>query len=372
MKNQFFKLILGLLMTLFIATAVAPFVEQDPLNLFYGLVMAGIAIALVKFIFMTRGYTQEVKGLALGVAVEFWDTIIAKNLYRDYAWLGRAKDRSANVLNSTVVHIPQAGAVPSVTRNRTQYPIPMVKRSDTDITYVIDELSSDTTAVFEAEKWELSYDKIPDVLDDHIKELGKRTAQNALYRWLASLTVATNIVKTTGAATATYLTGATGNRNKYLAADVASAKTLLIDQTKKEMNANRRALVISEGAYNQLKSDSTVTDKDTMDSVGAMWRDGDLVKIHGFDIIRTDVLPRMTNAWAAKDPLDTTVTSAATDEDVALLVDFDLVHIARSAAKMFYEANNVQYQADIMNALCRMGASRERNDQAGVIGIAQQ
>lgn len=317
--------------------------------------------------------------LAFGVAVEFWDTVIARNLYKNYDWLNRAKDRSGNVLSSSVVHIPQAGAVPNVIRNRANYPIPIVKRSDTDITYVIDELSSDTTVVKDAEKWELSYQKIPDILQDHINQVGKRAAQNAIYRWLGKnagmLNLnAANIRRTTGSAVTTYLNGATGNRNNFLVVDVQAAKTILINQTKQPLNSGKRALFCTDDSYTNLLLDTVFANNQQYDKIGAVFKDGDLIKLLGFDVIRTDVMPRFDNAGTpvAKDGLDPSVANAATDNDVMALVDFDYIHIAKSQTKMFYKAEDPDYQGDVMNALARQGASRERVDQAGVVAIVQQ
>ena len=132
---------------------------------------------------------------------------------------------------------------------------------------------------------------------------------------------------------------------------------------------------MTEGAYNQLKSDSTVTDKDTMDSVGAVWSNGDLVKIHGFDIIRTDVTGRYDNTSTPvkrtfQDMVD--LDYAATDNDVMLLVDLNYVHFALGEIKFFENLADAQYQGDIYSALVRVGGRLERNDQVGVIAIIQE
>lgn len=363
------------------ASVVVDSYGVDPMAVLQSYAIATSVLVVVRLavLFHNREAISNERGLVTGVAVEFWDNFIASNLYKAYDWLGRAKNRSGNVLNSTVVHIPQAGAVPNVVRNRSQYPLPMVKRSDNDITYVIDELSSDTTLVKDAEKWELSYTKIPDLLKDHMSELAKRIAQNTLFRWagknlgMLNLNLA-NIVRTTGAAAATYLSGATGNRNKFLVADLASAKGVIVAQTKLVLNTGKRAFFMTEDAYTQLLTDAVFANNQQYDKIGAVFINGDLVKLLGFDIIRTDVMPRFDNSGTplAKDGLDVLVVNAASDNDVILAVDFDFVHLAKSDTKMFYQAEDPNYQGDIMNVLGRMGASRERLDQAGVAAVVQQ
>jgi len=369
-----FKLSFALFSMLFMTAAISNATEVPVEVVAQGIVTVSLILFAVRIAILSTSQKsiQKHQGLAFGIAVEFWEATVAEYLYKEYPWLMRAKDRSAFVLGSSVVHIPQAGAQPNAVRNRANYPVSVVKRSDSDLTYNIDEISTDATFIKDAEKIELAYDKVASVFGDHIKQLNYRAAMNAIYRWSFGLTVATNVVKTTGSDTATYLTTATGNRNAFLVADIATAKSALIEDTKREMNPGRRALILSEGAYNQIKADAAIDTIDERELVGAVVKDGDLVKIHGFDIIRTDVMPRMTSAWAVKDPLDNSVVAAATDHDVALLVDFDHIHIAKSDIKVFETLQDAAWQGDLYSALLRMGASRERTDQAGVIAIAQQ
>lgn len=378
--NNTYRLLLSIITIAVMMSITDEFYAVDPADTMLGIFAIAAFLVVVRLIQIIRNPAQRShyeQGLVLDVAVEFWDNVIARNLYKGYEWILRAKNRS-QYLKGTVVHIPQAGAVPSVKRNRSVYPIPMVKRSDSDLVYVIDELSSDITVVFEAEKWELSYQKIPDVLQDHINELGKRTAQNVLYRWLgknpnASSLNAANIVRTTGGLTGSLLTGATGTRKVITVTDIAEAKGVLVEQTKKETNPGKRILYMLEDSYTDLLTDAIFADDKAYKKIGAEFKDGDLVKLHGFELIRTDVMPRFDNTATplAKDGLDEAVVNAATDNAAVGLIDMDFVHIAKSDVKMFYEADKPEYQGDIMNAQNRMGASRERSDQAGIVAIVQ-
>jgi hypothetical protein len=180
------------------------------------------------------------------------------------------------------------------------------------------------------------------------------------------------MVRTTGADTAVYLSGQTGTRNKFMVADIEAAKTILVADTKRENGP--RALIMSEGAYNQLKADPVVKDKDTMESVGAVWKDGDLVKIHGFDIYRTDVTGRYDNTATPvlKDYTEGPDGYAATDNDVMLLVDFNHVHYAKGSVKFFENLDDAVMQGDIYSAKVRVGGRKERNDQIGVVAIIQE
>lgn len=368
-----FKLFFAIASVLFMATAISQAQPVAPVQVAEVIFIAGAAVGFVRFLFLIAtpfARHNRATGLALAVTFEIWEDFIASNLFKSYQWILRAKDRTARVINGSIVHIPQAGTVVSTRRNRSVYPVPLVKRSDNDITYTIDEISSEATHIKNAETVELSYDKINDVLGDHVNQIGRDVARNAMFRWLASLNAA-NINRSTGADTAVYISTQTGTRKKYMAADLATGKTTMINQTKRE--SGNRIAVMSEGAYNQIKSDSIVTAKETMDSVGAVWKDGVLVRLHGFDIIRTDVMPLFTNASppVAKDPLDESVATAVTDNDVIALLDLSFVHCAKGDVKFFETLQDALLQGDAYSALVRCGFARERNDQAGVVAVVQ-
>lgn len=350
-----------------VGTVAAQEYHVSPIPVSAG-VFAGLSVLNVSSLVFQKFLNIKMDGVAfMAVQKEFWESIIAENLFKGYEWIKRAKDRSANVLGNAVVHIPQAGSKPKASKNRESFPVPIVKRNDDDLTYPIDEISTEATHIPDADKIELSYDKISSVIADHFGVLNEESARDILDRWYPS--ASTKMVRTTGADTAVYLLGQTGTRNKYTVADVASGKTILVQDTKKENGP--RALIMTEGAYNQLKSDPVVTDKDTMESVGAVWKDGDLVKIHGFDIVRTDVIGRYDNSGTPVKK-DYSADNAATDNDVMLLVDFNFVHYALGTVKFFENTDDALMQGDVYSAKVRLGGSKERKDEIGVVAIIQE
>lgn len=368
-KTSFLTLFFNLVLALLVAAPIAEAAQADPV-LTSSAVFVTFSVLKVStyFIQLVQGIKLDIGSMAfMAVQTEVWEKMIAENLFKGYEWIKRAKDRSSNVLGNAVVHIPQAGAKPGARKNRENFPVPIVKRNDTDVTYPIDEISTEATHIPDADKIELSYDKTSSVIADHFGVLSEESARDILDRWYPSSS--DQMVRTTGANTAVYLLGQTGERNKFMVADVASAKTKINEQTKKE-NGDR-ALIMTEGAYNQLKADPLATAKETMDSVGAVWKDGDLVKIHGYDIIRTDVIGRFDNT-ATPVLKDYTADNAATDNDVMLLVDFKFVHFALGTVKFFENLDDALMQGDIYSAKVRLGGRKERNDQVGVVAIIQE
>lgn len=372
--KTFFNLIIALFAFAFFTGAVAEATGADVQTVME--ITAAVSLASVGIRLAAKTTKQEVRGLAFAISTEVWEEFIASNLYKMYPWLTRAKDRSSKVISNAVVHIPQAGSFVSVKRNRDVFPVPLVKRSDSDLTYAIDELSSNAIRISNAEMVELSYSKIEDAIGDLTNQLGMDCARNALYRWLGknpsgSNLSQSNIIRTTGADMVAHVNAtATGNRKKPLAADIASGKVIQVAGTKRE--SFNGIAVMDETMYNALKSDSTITNKDTMDQYGAVWQDGDLKKLHGYEIVRTDVMPTFTNSTpAAKDPFDASVTEATSDNAAIGLIDLSMVHIAKGQIEFFETLRDAQNQGDIYSALVRIGASRERVDDAGVVAVVQ-
>ena len=370
-RLTFLNLFFNAILALFVGSVVVHFSPGvvNPYLFALGFLAATSVTRIVMLVIyrIREGHFNLSVRLMMAVQTEVWENFIAENLFKDYPWIKRAKDRSDNVLNNAVVHIPQAGNKPNASKNRENYPIPVTKRNDTDVTYAIDEISTDATHIPEADKVELSYDKLGSVIQDHFGVLGEESARDILDRWYPSN--AANIVRTTGTDTAVYLNGQTGNRNKFMVADVQAAKTKLNLNTKKE--SGPRALIMTEEAYNQLKSDPLAKEKETMDSVGAVWSNGDLIKLEGFDIVRTDVTGRYDNTGTPVKK-DYTADDAATDNDVMLAVDFRFVHFALGQVKFFETIGSAEYQGDIYSAQVRLGGRIERNDQAGVVAIVQE
>lgn len=356
---KFFKLlIINLFIAAFIGSAIAGAMALNPAHTSACVFFAGLIISAVS---------QVPGGVVLrGVQVEIWENFIADNLFKEYPWLTRSKDRSEHVLNGKVVHIPQAGAKPKAAKNRNVYPVPLVQRNDDDVTYALNEFSTEATRISNAETVELSYDKMESVFGDHRGVLSEEIARDILAQWYPSQNA--NILRSSGVNAAAYLAGQTGTRKLYTPADLAAAKTRMNNTTKKESGS--RVAIMTEDAYNQIKSDPDVTDKNKMDALGAVWRDGDLVRLHGFDIVRTDVVPRFDNS-ATPVIKDADAANAASDNDAILCYDSNYVHRSVGTIQFFETLKDALAQGDIYSALVRAGGRKERKDEAGSVTIVQ-
>ena len=358
----------NVIVALFIGVAVSQFYPVEPVGAAIASFIGISVVRIVSIVMMKRSEQYTIGSMALmAVQTEVWENFIAENLFKDYQWVKRAKDRTSFVINNKVVHIPQAGAKPAATKNRSNFPIPVVLRNDDDVTYAIDTISTESTHIPEADKVELSYDKIASVFGDHVGVMSEESARDILNRWYPT-EVEANLILSTGGSTAAYLSTQTGNRKAFVDADIVNAKKRMILMTKRE--TGNWAWIMTEGAYLQLKAISAYGNKDTMDQYGAVWKDGELVRLRGADIIRTDVTSLYDNSTV---PVlkEYASAAAADDNDAILLVDFNYVHFALGDVKFFEGKDDVHYQGDIYNAYVRLGGRKERSDETGVVAIVQ-
>src|SRR3954468_21515304 len=142
----------------------------------------------------------------MAIQKEIWQDHIEGNLFKNNEFLLASTDAGQFVLQGKVVHIPQAGALPTVVKNRSSIPATVVQRTDTDITYVLDEFTTDPILIPNAETFELSYNKRESVLGEYESSLRQTIADNLLIDWSPTGGTGT-VIRTTGVSTGTTLAG---------------------------------------------------------------------------------------------------------------------------------------------------------------------
>src|ERR1043165_4073960 len=103
----------------------------------------------------------------MGIQNEIWTDHIQANLFKDNEFLNYAFNADQYVLMGKVVHIPNAGVTANIIKNRTSLPATVIQRTDIDITYSIDEFTTDPILIPNADTVELSYDKLTNVLSEY-------------------------------------------------------------------------------------------------------------------------------------------------------------------------------------------------------------
>lgn len=302
--------------------------------------------------------------LPMAIQVEIWENDIIEGLWADNAFLNYAFNADQFVLAGKVVHIPQAGAAPKSTVNRTQLPATVTKRTDVDITYAIDEITTDPVLIPNADTVELSYDKRRSVTAETRAAAYESAALNMLFRW--SPTVTERILRTTGQAVAAHLPSATGNRKAISLADVKKAQTQM---NRDNVPSADRYLMLDADMYDQLTAEMSANQQ--RDFLAAFdEKNGILGRIYGFNVLMRSQVMRYTNA-ATPAPKGWETNGAATDNAAAIAWQKNSVERALGDVKFFENLGDPTYYGDIYSSLIRLGGRIRRSDGKGVIAIVQ-
>lgn len=359
-SNRFLNFITGLIILMLMASILASRAHLNPITAFLLLSAVGFILSIIPL--KKRDAYQS------AIQVELWVNYIIERLWKDNGFLKNAWNDDDKVLKGKIVHIPNPGAAPNITKNRTVFPATAVRRTDTDITYNLDEYTTDPTHIEDAEKYEVSYDKINSILGDHMGFLTERVADGLLLNWLdESVTVPTKTLTTGALAAATtddIGTALTGTRRVMLANDIKKVMTIMnLQKIPKE----GRFALIESNMYDQLLTDLSATQYRDF-SQTADPKNGVIGKLYTFTLLdrNTTFMYDTNNALKAYG-----AASATTDNLASLFWQKDCVSRAMGEVKFFSNVDRPEYYGDIYSALLRMGGRRRRGDDKGVVALIQ-
>ncbi len=305
-------------------------------------------------------------GMAMmAIQVDVWQNHIEGNLFKDNEFLLTSTDVGQYVMQGKVVHIPRAGGLPTVEKNRTVLPATVTEREDFgDVTYNLDVYSTDPILIRNAEVLELSYNKRESVIGEHEAALRQRIADEVLIKWAP--TVVGSIIRTTGDDVDTHVTGTTGTRKSLVTADLKAAQLAM---NKQNISKYERYALLSADMYNQLTDSLTETQyRDFSTAIDPA--SGVLGMLYGFKIMqRSDVVLYNVDATAVNSYGDAV---AATDNDAVLCWQKDAVERALGSVTFFERVNDPTYYGDVYSFEVRMGGRKRRYDEKGVIAIVQE
>jgi len=299
----------------------------------------------------------------MAVQTEIWVRYIVNRLWKDNAFLKYAFSDDQYVIGGKVVHIPQPGAKPNITKNRSVFPAAAVRRADSDVLYALDSYTSDPTHIEAADMQEVTYDKISSVFGDHAGELTQSVADDMIIKWLTGLG-AGNILRTTGAATAAKVTGQTGNRKATTVQDAKRAQTKM-----NAMNVPKtdRYALLESNMLDEFTDGLTINqERQFSDYYDA--KEGIVGKLFGFTFLERSSVA-FANSGLVIDPYGASVDAA--DNVVSMFWQKDSVARALGEKKFFEKVDDPEHYGDIYSALLRAGGRRRRADDAGVIALIQ-
>lgn len=304
----------------------------------------------------------------MAVQKEIWENYIAKNLFKDDSFLDKAKSKDDFVLQGKVLHIPQSGGAPNIVKNRSSLPATINKRVDTDISATLDIYTSDPVLIENADKIELSYDKMDSVFFDHVNAISNTIGDNALINWAPSSASRILRINSTGTSNqASYLSGQTGTRKPLVADDL---KNTFIQMKKDNLPDGEMYALMSFDMYNQLMASlSSSTYRDYMRSIDET--KGLVSKLFGFNIlVRSSGLIYDNSATPVVKAYGS--AGAATDNDAVLCWHKDFVYRAKGDVKFFSQNDRPDYYGDVYSALVRFLAGKNYSTEKGILALVQQ
>ena len=303
---------------------------------------------------------------------EIWENDIVGNLFKANPFMNYAFNADQYVLAGKVVHVPNAGAAPTIAKNRSSLPATIAKRTDTDVTYALAEYTTDPILIPDADTVELSYDKRQSVTSEMQEGLFETVGDWMLYDWFTGLNAAGNgqvtgtIIRTTGGNVTAHTASASGNRKKLLKEDLKAAQVVM---NKNKIAKDERYAILDSEMYSQLMDDEDLKKRDGANGGEANLKEGVVMKLYGFNIMeRASVLVfDNTGTPVIKAP---GAAGAAADNAGVLCWQKNAVERALGDVKFFENQGVAEYYGDVYSALLRAGGRPRRT--AGIVAIVQE
>lgn len=318
-----------------------------------------IAIGLIAIAFIPTP-----KGVfCMALQKEIWLGDIVSNLFKANPHLNHAMNADAFVTNKTV-HIPNAGGKPSVERNRLKLPATVMKRTDVDISFSLDEFTTDPMLIPNADKYELSYDLRNSVISEQKATLSEKVGDWFFKYWAP--TIAGAIKRTTGSTTVSAHYG-TGTRKAMTIDDIKGLQKLMNQQG---VPADGRYAILDAEMYDQFTSLLSISQyRDFSAQYDAA--NGIIGKIFGFTFLEPRPTVLRYDVTATPVPYEPEAAEATTDNGAGLFWQKDLVIRALGSHEMFEDLGNPTMYGDVYSALIRAGGRKKRNDGKGVVALVQ-
>ena len=336
------------------------------INLFAGGLLAaclGLAPGLGLLFAFVLGFIPGAPTGVLGMAVqkEIWISTIVEGLFADNSFLTKAFNADEFVDQGKTVHIPNAGTASSTTKNRSEFPATVGSRADVDLSFDLDEYTTDPIKISNAESVELSYNKRESVIRTDRKTLIKTTSESILYSWLPT---SAYTIGTTGGSVAAHTPSGTGHRRAFVKDDVLAAMNKFNEQ---DVPQEDRYMLVDAVMYGQLLKSLTLQESQAFHSTADL-KKGVLGQLLSFNVMMRSRAGLYTGAVVKK---EWSSAAAATDKAAALAWHEGSVCRAMGEVKMYGSEDNPLYYGDVYSFGVRAGGRPMRNDVKGLLAIVQ-
>ena len=300
----------------------------------------------------------------MAIQKEIWLRDILEGFFPDDSFAAKSVNDDAYVNAGKTVHVPNAGAPSTVTKNRTTVPASASKRTDNDVNYNLDEYTTAPVLIPNADTVELSYDKRQSVISQDKAQIRKAAHEGLLAAWAPA---AAQCVVTTGSGAAAHQASATGNRKAVTLADVRGLMTKF-DQD--DIPQEGRYLLLDATMYAELLAAMTETQQIGFFAAADV-KKGIVGEAYGFKVMkRSDVLRYAVSTSEGTTTITgLATTAAATDCAAGLAWHESCVRRAVGEVKMFAKEDDPTYYGDLYSFLVRCGGKIGRYDKKGVYAL---
>lgn len=303
---------------------------------------------------------------------EIWVSDIQNSLNQNAAFLPMSTDHSAYVAFKTV-HVPQSGANPTAVVNPTSFPLTISERTDTDLTYSLNQFALQPTLITNIDELQVSYDKRQSVIGQQMSTLTEIIGNTVANSWAAAGTDA--IVRTSGGTGGALAPSATGTRALVALADIANMAKKL---DKDNAPSTGRVLLMNADMFWELFTISEVVRASYNGFGSSVLASGVVAQLFGFQIYVRPTVAIYTNAAppVIKALSNGYYTGAATDNLGCIAWHPAFVSRALSSMTPMYDAGSngngkPEYLGSIFNMEVMLGSAKLRTDMKGVVALVQ-
>lgn len=295
---------------------------------------------------------------------EIWIADIKETLHQGSEFIMAGTDYSAFVANKTV-HVPQSGAGSAIAKNRSVLPATIAQRTDTELTFDLNEYTTDPVLITDLDALQVSYAKRNSVLGQHLNILNERIGTEVAYEWTPSGS-ASLVLRTSGANTSELPhSTATGTRKLVTKEDIARMARKLDDDN---VPMNDRYLVLPTLMYYQLFGIDALVRADF--GRVADQTNGVVNEIFGFKVFKRPTTVMFDSATAGVKKA-VGASASATDCVGAFAFQKQAVAQALGAIKVFADEDKPEFYGSVFSALVMHGAKNLRSDNKGIVALAQ-
>ena len=295
----------------------------------------------------------------MAIQRELWAEMIAEELRAKIDPLKMFAMDLSEYAQGTTIHVPVAGAT-TILKNNSSWPMDVSERTDTVVDITLNTYHWSPMRVTQADKVQLSYDKMASLYNSLNGGLGERL----LVESLISMTHCTSnkYVWTTGAAYVAHAPGATGNRKGLTGKDLRAAAAIL---DKQKVPIADRYLVVDSIMFWQLVDDLSYN-ADRVDVINGL--PSITTPLYGFTVVSVPQVVYLTSTVAIREYGHAGTT---TDVAAALAIQKSCAGFGMSEVATFVKEDDPTYQADILSGWVLHGAKYLRTGKEGIVPIIQ-